>query len=483
MPDSRTLADARRIPARPASSVVPDQDRAVSGGPEILVMDPYRPYAVSYIELAARRYGVRTVAYYTDLPRMRRYRPDFPTLTGPLVSASYAVGEHELDRFAEVLRERHWIVGVVPYMEPSLASSTRLAELLGLSWAQPGVLELFRDKAALKEHLRSVPGGPRINRTCRVATPDDVLDAVGTGGYPRYVLKPNDGFGNSRIGFFDAATPRAELDEYFAAVGADVLMEEFVEGPELFVDGQVDEQGRAIVYSVWQYDRAAVNGRANVSMGQRTVHRDDPLFAPCATYAAAVMEASGLRRSPFHLELKVDDEGPCLIEVGARLAGGYLAHLDDRAHGALDTLGAAMHHYLFDDAYGDYGLDWDHYDATVVGLVNGVSTQSGRIWSRSGLEAAERVPGFVRWTKRPGFGDRVQPTVDILSQPWQVAVECRDADDYARAAREIRDAIAFRAGGQGPRATAGRYLALAGPAWREARGRLARGATPRPLDD
>jgi hypothetical protein len=447
------------------------------------MMDPYRPYAVSFIELVARRFGIRTVAYYTHQARMRRYRPDFPTLGGPLVAASYLVEEDELEPFADMVRDRHDIVGVIPYMEPSLAGAARLAERLELSWAQPGVLERFRDKGALKEHLRSVPDGPRINMTRRVAGPDDVLEAVLADGYNRYVLKPNDGYGNSRIGFFDATTGADELARYFADVGADVLMEEFIDGPELFVDGQVDETGEAVVYSVWRFIRAEANGRANVSMGQHTVRRHDPLFEICAEYARAVMRASGLRRSPFHLELKVDSSGPCLIEVGARLAGGYLAHLDDAAHGSLDSLGIAAHHYLFDTPVEDYRLDWDHYDSVVMGLINGVSTVDGRIWRLEGMAQAEAAPGFLRWTRTPSFGDRITPTVDILSQPWQAAGCYPDEEAYLLGAQAVRDAVRINESRGVVLPRLGRYASLSPAAMREARGLLARGNRIPRFDD
>ena len=54
------------------------------------------------------------------------------------------------------------------------------------------------------------------------------------------------------------------------------------------------------------------------------VHRGDPAFQAVAGYSARVIKASGLRRCPFHLEVIVDEKGPCLIEAAARIKGAVV---------------------------------------------------------------------------------------------------------------------------------------------------------------
>lgn len=451
-------------------------------GPELLVQDPYRPYAVRFIELFARRYGMRTVAFYTDPVQMRRHRQEFPQLYGPLISASYLVDESQLDAFASMLRERHRIEAVVPYWEATLLPAARIAERIGLSWAQPGVIERFRDKAALKDHLRSVPGGPRMNVSAHVSSLDEVRALVADHGLDRYVLKPNDGFGNQLIGFFDSSTSAQQLAAYVAAVGTDLVLEEYVDGPELFVDGIVDERGEPTSWSVWRYLRLDANGRHGVCIGAVQVRRHDPLFAPAVEYADHVMRASGLRRNPFHLELKVDDRGPCLIEVAGRLPGADYATLDGELHGTLDVFGVAAHHYLSDEPYGEIELDWDRYDATVRGQVNGISTVSGRVFEVLGREEAESSPEFVRWVAAPEFGNRVEPTVDFLTEPWRMVVDVPDETAYDEVSERMRALVRVNASDDGLRPLVGRYAALAPAVAREARSYLPRGGKPRPFD-
>ena len=101
---------------------------------------------------------------------------------------------------------------------------------------------------------------------------DDVRDALATGEFDRFVLKPNDGFGNTTIGFFDADGDPAELEQYLRERdGAALLMEEYIGGEEYFVDGQVDADGEVECFAVWKYRRRDMNGRKAVSVGDISV--------------------------------------------------------------------------------------------------------------------------------------------------------------------------------------------------------------------
>ena len=116
---------------------------------EVVLQDPYHPYAERFIALA-RAEGLRTVALYTDAEDMGRNLRKFPVLAGPDVSASYLIEGRSWEDVAAHLRRAHHVVAVVPHGEPTVLGLGRLAELLDLPWAQPGVLERFRDKHALK---------------------------------------------------------------------------------------------------------------------------------------------------------------------------------------------------------------------------------------------------------------------------------------------------------------------------------------------
>jgi biotin carboxylase len=289
---------------------------------EYLIQDPYHAYAARFIEHFHRKYGYRAICFYTDRRERLRHEPHFPVLRSECVAASYDIGTSGLARFAAHVAAHHDVVAALPFNEPAVLPAAELARHLGLSWAQPEVMRRFQDKFALKEHLRRVNPEIPMNASQRVETVADVQAARRHPAYQRFVLKPNEGFGNRSIGMFDAATPEAEIDDFLRRLpGARVLMEQYIDGPEYFVNGQVDGEREVTVVAIFQYVRVPANGRRNIDSETLLVPHRDPRFAQLARYTQQVVQAAGLRRSPFHLELKIGETGPCLIEVGARLAG------------------------------------------------------------------------------------------------------------------------------------------------------------------
>jgi len=207
------------------------------------------------------------------------------------------------------------------------------------------------------------------------------------------------------------------------------------------------------------------------------VRTDRPEFAVAADYARAVMAATGLVRSPFHLELKIDDRGPCLVEVAARFCGANVVFRDADGHGGLDVFGIAAHHTVSAGPYGEYPLDWTTYDASVRGLVYGISDSDELVHAVSGVPEVESLPEFVRWEVAPEVGTRVVRSVDLLRPPWSATTTTPTEDDYHRIAERMRSLVRIN-----PPTTRTRTLALTAaafvpPAVRAARGRLP--GTPR----
>jgi hypothetical protein len=395
----------------------------------VLVQDPLHPYAVHLMELVFRRYGHRSVCFFTDGASRAQHERAYPTLRTELVEANYHVSLDELPRFAESVRRRHGVVGVLPFNEQTVLASAQLADALGLGWNRLETMLRFRDKYAMKQFLRERHPHMRVNGSRRVEGIEDVLPG-GAPRYERYVIKPNDGWGNRDVAVFDAATPRASVEAYLDRVRSSrepppLVLEEYVGGVEYFVNGQAGARGEPAIVAIFRYGRVDANGRRDIDHETRSVPRADPAFAPLAAYARALVEASGLVRSPFHIEIKLDAQGPCLIEMSARFAGNRNAYACNALHGGrLDVFAAAAHGYVSKDDYGPLGEDWDRYDATAAVYVHGIATRRERVHSLRGVSEVERLPSFAGWVKKPRLGERVVPTVSSLTMPWCVLLMC-----------------------------------------------------------
>lgn len=405
----------------------------------IVLFNPIHPYAVRFLELAHRR-GMRTVVLWTNLDK-RSGTWRFPVLRSRAVAANLTVGTDPvaLGAVAEHLAGHYEVAAVVPHNEEAVEWCIVLATHLGHSWAQPEVMSRFRDKHALKRHLASVPGGPRINRVALVASVADVRAAMAEHDLDRVVIKPNDGFGNVAIAFVDRATPDEEVAAHLARSKQPMLLEERLEGFECFANGQVNAEGHVDITRVGTYVRAALNGRPNVEIAERATRTSEPHFRTVADYATEVMVASGARRTPFHLECFVTPDGASLVEVGARLAGGDHT-IDSRLHGT-DIVEAALEQYLDDGSAATVALDWRRHDAEVVGLVSGWSDRHGRIAAVRGVDRAEAMPGFLRWDSPPTTGNVVVPTVDLFGTPWDALLAAPDVETWLERSAALRATV------------------------------------------
>jgi len=411
----------------------------------VVVIDPTQlpDYATSLIDVYRRQWGVRSVLLY-PLGTPRAHIAQAETMIDRrAVAGRFWIDLQDLPCAAEGLRVTFQVLGVVPHFEGVVIDSGRLAELLGLSWVPMDVLSRFRDKYSLKQHLRSQPEGPRINASRRVSTLADVRAFIGDHALSRIVVKPNDGMGNSRIAFFDHDAPDADIAAYLQRnAGTPLVAEEYLGGREFCVNGQVDGAGVVHTLSVQRTVYGSGNGRDNLAASIRMIHHDTDDFAMAARYASEVLTCAGLVRSPFHMEIKIDDRGPCLIEVAARLGGAGIPWDTALAHdGAVDLYKLAAQYYA--NLPGEPPApDWPAYDGHTVWTVFGIATQTCRIRRLVGVRDVEAIPEFAYWVVRPRLGQAVRPTIDVATIPWQATI-CSPAADLSETEARLRRTISW----------------------------------------
>lgn len=447
--------------------------------PVVVMLNPYQTYAEDSIARLFRDYGIATVALHTNWRTRVILEGRVPILRSRAVVAHYMVGSDGVAALADVLGRRHRVVGVVPHDEGAVVPLMKLATSLGLDWAQPELIAALGSKAELKALIARNDPGVRLNAFASVADVPDVRAWLRATGIDRFVLKPAAGSGNRDVAFFCAKdcdeSDDVAVARYFSAMDESVTIEEFIDGAEYWVNGQVDAHGGVLVTAIGQYDRRPLNGRRNIEVGARTLASSHPHFAALAEYAARIVRATGVVRSPFHLEAMVDDRGPCLIEVGMRWCGDMLVYADSWMHGGdVDLIDAALHAYLSAEPYRPIHLDWQRADRHRVLQLNGVSEEHQILVDVRGVETVSARPDFLFWIKRPTVGDSVIPTDSLVVKPWGVAMW--GADDAALDAcdRDVRAALDLVGHHDEPRRTRRWYRLGSGRArkWMMSRPRL-----------
>jgi biotin carboxylase len=235
----------------------------------------------------------------------------------------------QLSAAGQALADRYDLAGVFTWTEWYLVPVARLARRLGLPTNAPEVMQACRNKAVSRSLFaqHGVPSAASVT----VRTEAEAEVAAERIGYP-VVLKP--AAHAASIGVIRADTPGQLTAAYaFAKKAAglgqestSVLVEEYLDGPEVSVEC-VTYRGKTTVVAV---TRKTVSEPPYFEELAHVVDAADPLLDVVAPAACAAIRALGITDGVSHVEMRLVDGQPRLVEVNGRIAGdmiGYLVRL------------------------------------------------------------------------------------------------------------------------------------------------------------
>lgn len=226
------------------------------------------------------------------------------------------------------------VAGITSSSEYFIATAARLAGELGLPGPNPDAVTACRNKAGQRRRLAEA-GVDRV-RHAEVSDPADAVQAADTIGLP-VVLKPVAGSGSVGVRLCTTLAEVAAhaLDLLAGGTGGAFLVEESVRGDE---------------YSVEVFHDAVIGvTRKHLGPLPHFVEMGHDFPAPLrpdeteriAGFALAATRALGLTWGPLHVELRLGANGPHVMEVNPRLAGGFIPELVRHATG-IDLIRATV---------------------------------------------------------------------------------------------------------------------------------------------
>ncbi|MBT2409383.1 ATP-grasp domain-containing protein [Streptomyces sp. ISL-12] len=274
-----------------------------------------------------RRYCLESVASAYDIVLITTEEPSWEV---PFIQDCVIVpdptDQTALSAAGRALAARHDVAGVVTWTEWYLVPVARLARQLGLPTVAPAVMRGCRNKAAARALFahHGVPSAESVSvRTCQEA--QAAADRI---GYP-VVLKPASHAGAIGVLRADnrdqliAAYRAAERTAGLGKESTSVLVEEYLDGPEISVECAT-YRGATTVIAV---NRKKLGPPPHFDQLAHSVDATDPLLDIVAPAARAAISALGITDGISHVEMRLVDGRPRLIEVNARLAGDMIGHL------------------------------------------------------------------------------------------------------------------------------------------------------------
>lgn len=228
------------------------------------------------------------------------------------------------------------VTAVIPGFEYVVDSVSLASAAIGLPHLSAHAALQTRNKYACRKTLAS--RNIRVPRFYSINSMDDAETAARHVGFPS-VLKPINGSGSLFVKkIHDLSELQYELAHLLGnsfidmglSVGAECLLEEYVEGSEFSVEGYIDLNGPVIVAVT---EKILGAEPYFVEMG----HVVDASITPqqrldIETYIHSVVKVIEMNIGVFHAELRLSGAGPVLMEIAARLGGDKIHRLVEITH-------------------------------------------------------------------------------------------------------------------------------------------------------
>lgn len=283
--------------------------------------------------------------------------------------------------------KRHQINGIMTLAtDMPMRSVAAVAKELGLI----GIDEQTAVKATNKAEMRKAleEGGVPIPKFYKVSNRSEYDEAVKTFTAP-FVVKPADSSGSRGIFLIKDPKNQHQVDAAYAysreysRVG-DVVVEEFMEGPEVSVETLTID---GVCHVIQITDKLTTGAPHFVEMGHSQPTRlSKEISGQIAEVAKAANKAIGILNGPSHTEIIVTKQGPKIVELGARLGGDCIT-----THLVPLSTGINMVECCIRIALGEKPDIISPFSrgAAIRYLESGV----GRILDIEGLEDARALPG------------------------------------------------------------------------------------------
>lgn len=339
------------------------------------------------------------------------------------------------------------LAGITTTSEYSLVATAELADGHRMLGNTVAALRICRNKAATRQALTDAGlRQPRfvVADGSFAEISDAVLaDAVGEIGLP-CVVKPLEDSGSHHVRLCtDLAAVRRQVDEIVATrvnvrgqpTPQAALIEQHLDGQEISVE-MVSVDGTAQCVGI---TAKTVQGSPHFVEVRHIFPAPLPVHISAAAVGSArdVLAASGFRLGAAHLEFKLTADGPMLVEINARLAGGMIPDLIRLATG-IDMVEQQLRCAI------GLPVQLSPTRDRVAGIHFLTVPQAGLLAGIDGIADALRVPGIDRVAVTVADGSPVLPATDAYQRLGYLIAVQETADQVAAALDRALERLTVR---------------------------------------
>ena len=354
--------------------------------PRILLLLPTTTYRTKAFLDAALRLGVDVVAASERPSTMEAMNPA-GLLTLDFLNPDRAARE------AKEFAAAHTVDAVIPVDEDTAVIAASVAQALGLEHNSVESTQAAKNKHLMREALSRAE--VRVPRYWHFTLDEDAAEVARRVTYPcvvkpvflstsRGVMRADDEaqFVNA-VRRLDSILKRPEIARRGGAAKREVLVEEFIHGFEIAVEGLLTD-GRLRVLAVFDKPDPLDGPFFEETIYVTPSRLPERVLRQVEETTGAATRAMGLSRGPIHAELRINEQGPWVIEVAARAIGGLCSR----------TLrfgdGLSLEEIIIRHALG-HGVESLEREQEAAGVMMIPIPRAGTLRDVRGLDAAKSV--------------------------------------------------------------------------------------------
>jgi biotin carboxylase len=374
-------------------------------GSRVLLLVPARTYRAGDFLAAAGRMGLDLVIV-SDGALPLGGRPVIPVNPGDRDGSA-----------GRILARVGPVAAVVAADTPMLVLAAAVAARMGLPHNPVDAVRNATDKARQRQRWAAAGVAQPAFELVPAAAAEDVIgDAAVSVGFPCVVKAVSLSASQGVLRADDPAAAvtaarriRQVLDTAGRPAEEPLLVEEYLPGPELSIDGLL-AGGRLTVTAVFDKPGTPDGPTFEETLLVTPSRLPPPVLAAAIGTAGQAARALGLTGGPVHAELRIDDRGgpprPAMLELAARSIGGLCSR-------ALRFPGGqTLEELILANALGQPVLAAGHQPDRPRGVFMLPVPHPGVLRAVEGRAAAAAVPGITGLTITIPVGQRVLPLPD-----------------------------------------------------------------------
>ncbi|WP_109477068.1 ATP-grasp domain-containing protein [Paraburkholderia sp. C35] len=351
-------------------------------------------------------------------------------------SHEYRLKSHDDAAIRELAAElkRYRVKAIVAAGDSGVIPANKLAQFFDVPRNPAGSAQLHRHKYHMVDALR-INGVPCAAQS-HSSNLDDILAWYNTSGFTRVVMKPALGAFCDGVGICEnEAQISAVFERNIGRVNVvgeikdEYVIQEYLEGRH-FVVNTVSVEGKHVVTDIW-HEVNHYEGTQLIDEYSDSVRRDAPEFSVLTAYVHDVLDALQIRNGPAHHEVMLTQNGPRLIETGARLAGGIDYSVVEECNG-YSQVSVLADSLVAPQTFPRRNVLQDSAPARFARFIYMFSPAAGTVIEQPDLSPFMTVPGLMSIKLTFEQGTRLEATGDTFGHPGYAMLLASSQEELER---------------------------------------------------